>query len=170
VHLIGSTSEKIIKLVECAVLVVKGAVPANPQKIFLAHDFSTTSLKVFQAAKELATKFGSAVHIVKVIESFLEESIKIQNALEQFSSINEILEKGKKLAQVNMQEFVEDMKKAGVNCTGEVLISRKVNYANLLIEEARKFDADLIVMGTHGFSGVTKILLGSTAELIIKRS
>jgi nucleotide-binding universal stress UspA family protein len=42
--------------------------------------------------------------------------------------------------------------------------------ANVIVKEAKRWRADLIVMGTHGRRGVTRLALGSDAEQVVRRS
>jgi nucleotide-binding universal stress UspA family protein len=42
--------------------------------------------------------------------------------------------------------------------------------AEEILEEAREFGADLVVMATHGRSGVARLMLGSVAEAVLRRS
>jgi nucleotide-binding universal stress UspA family protein len=42
--------------------------------------------------------------------------------------------------------------------------------ADLILKEAKKWPADIIVMGTHGRRGVTHMLLGSDAEAVVRSS
>ncbi len=52
----------------------------------------------------------------------------------------------------------------------EVLVLTEAAPAKAIAEFAQEKDADLIVVGTHGKKGVTRALLGSTAESLLRQS
>ena len=59
------------------------------------------------------------------------------------------------------------MRDAGINATGIMLQGPP---AKVILKEADKLEADLIVMGSHGFGGVFKLLLGSVSSAVLKKS
>jgi nucleotide-binding universal stress UspA family protein len=85
--------------------------------------------------------------------------------------------------------YVEDFSK-GLTATGERLLAsaegaaraRRVNVetalletlgrrvADVIVREAKKWRADLIVLGTHGRAGLSRVVLGSDAELVVRES
>ena len=52
----------------------------------------------------------------------------------------------------------------------EVIESAGDKIADLLIREATEHEVDLVVMGTHGFSGFMHVLMGSVAEGVLRQS
>jgi len=61
-------------------------------------------------------------------------------------------------------------KKRGVRAQGVLLESIAVPVADLVVREAKKQRADLIVIGTHGRRGITRALMGSDAEMVVRAS
>ena len=62
------------------------------------------------------------------------------------------------------------MAQRGVAFEGKVLESKGEKIADLLVNEAGENHCQLIIMGTHGFSGVKRLLLGSVAEGVVRQS
>ena len=44
------------------------------------------------------------------------------------------------------------------------------SVADVILAQARKFRADVIVMGTHGHRGITRLLMGSSAEGVVRKA
>jgi len=61
-------------------------------------------------------------------------------------------------------------RKRGVRTQGVLVESIAVPVADLVVREARKQRADLIVIGTHGRRGITRALMGSDAEAVVRES
>jgi nucleotide-binding universal stress UspA family protein len=58
--------------------------------------------------------------------------------------------------------------KQGVKADASLVESRGRPVSDVILDEARKWRADLIVMGTHGRRGVNRLLLGSDAERVLR--
>ena len=58
--------------------------------------------------------------------------------------------------------------KQGVKAAASLVESRGRPVSDVILDEARKWRADLIVMGTHGRRGVNRLLLGSDAERVLR--
>jgi nucleotide-binding universal stress UspA family protein len=58
----------------------------------------------------------------------------------------------------------------GIKPESELLGSAGGRIADVIVERAKRWDADLIVMGTHGRRGVKRMLMGSDAELVIRNA
>ena len=61
-------------------------------------------------------------------------------------------------------------RKAGVKADAATFESFANRSADCIIREAKKWHADLIVMGTHGRRGVNRLVLGSDAEIVVRTS
>lgn len=70
-------------------------------------------------------------------------------------------------AQALFDEVEADTEGTDVGVTRETEVGRPVRS---IVEYAEESDVDQIVMGSHGRSGVTRILLGSVAEKVVRRS
>ena len=58
----------------------------------------------------------------------------------------------------------------GVRTETELFENATARVADVLVARARRWRADLIVMGTHGRRGVNRLVLGSDAELVVRNS
>ncbi|AVY95578.1 MULTISPECIES: universal stress protein [Microvirgula] len=59
---------------------------------------------------------------------------------------------------------------AGIKVETELFECTAPTVADLIVEQARRWPADMIVMGTHGRRGLTRLLMGSDAEMVLRNS
>ncbi len=70
-------------------------------------------------------------------------------------------------AEQNLDRYAQDLKKKGVEV--EALV-REGYPATVIVDEAEAQNADLIVIGTHGLTGLKHMLLGSIAERVVQKA
>lgn len=135
--------------------------PVAIKKILVPTDFSSTSINALDYAAMVAAKAGSEILLLHVFESYSHNTML--NAAVDF---NQIMEKG-------IHEKLQELKAMNQQLTGiEVrtkVVSGKIHteIERIALEE----DVDLIVMGTHGASGVSnsgKMMLGSNTYRIVQ--
>lgn len=132
------------------------------RRILHPTDFSKASGPAFVNALELAKRDGAKVLLVHVLvpttplvgEGFV--SLGTYEAFEAAAHRN---------AQKRLAALVAKAKKARVPVTG--LLLRGVPHEQIL-RAAKLKRADLIVMGTHGRSGLSRLFLGSVAERVVR--
>ncbi|NHN46976.1 universal stress protein [Halostella sp. JP-L12] len=76
-------------------------------------------------------------------------------------------ERARETAEETLAEAEEHAEREGVSVETAVEVG---GPANAIVEYAEEHDVDLIVTGSHGRSGMTRILLGSVAETVVRRS
>ncbi len=132
------------------------------KKILVPIDFSDYSLKALDYAIDFAALTKAELFIVNVIEPIVYPT--------DFT-MGEVVPTFESTIEVN---FSEQLKKIA-----EEKIGDKLNY-HLLTKEGRPFleiisaaketDADLIIIATHGHTGMEHILFGSTAEKVVRKA
>jgi nucleotide-binding universal stress UspA family protein len=133
------------------------------QKILVPVDASLASIRGLQEAIKLALAEKSTLRLIHVVNEFVFDPVYAPSAayeplLESFRITGqEILAKAQALAR-----------QAGVEFQSELIETMGGNVAELILEGARKWPADLIVMGTHGRRGVRRAVLGSDAEMVVR--
>jgi len=134
-------------------------------KILFPTDFSDTSLHALAYARDLAGLFDAQLHSVHVVDEAFQywtamgpESVPVGVAAEDLLS----------LAEAHMQRFADEhlvgLKYAPVT---KVLIGRPFRE---IIAYARDNTIDMIVLATHGRGGLSWMLMGSTAEKVVRKS
>ena len=154
------------------------------KKILYATDLSETAVHAFYYAVSLANMYGAGITILHVLAEFPGEEF-ITNMIDtdtwqeiqkrHYSEARDQLI-GKRRDRAALKEvlevFTEEAKANGEDQnfdTDEVLIKRGTP-AEIIVETAKELSCDLIVMGTHGHSAITDVLIGSTAKRVVRQS
>lgn len=171
--LLGSTAERVIKGAPCPVMTVRCPVqpelsvpfePAKPaphvHQILAPVDFSDCSLDALEYTVQVAKQFAAAVTILHVLES-PPIGLNVSRA--------EITRRKKVLAEfeARLSDMVEVFKSQALVAQCSV---REGAPADVILGAAQEYHADLIIMGTHGRRGVSRLLFGSVAEAVLRRS
>jgi len=133
---------------------------AGPKRLLVATDFSEPAARALDAALALAAKRGAELHLMHALEV----------ALPLFEPYAVVLPadwvgEARRLAQEKLAEAQELVKARGLTGTTHL---GDVPAAHAIAERARALDADLIVVGTHGHTGLKHALLGSVAERTVE--
>ncbi len=133
------------------------------KKIMVPLDGSQIAECVIPHIETIAKKSSAKVELVTVIEP-LEIPTRGQIAISD-DEIKRIDAEGKKQANKYLDLVSERLTKAGVK-NDTVILSGKA--ADRLTRYAVNNDIDLIIMATHGRSGISKLFWGSVAEKILR--
>jgi nucleotide-binding universal stress UspA family protein len=126
------------------------------KRILTAVDFSANSLEAFRVAAEMASVHSASLHLLHVIEAW--PAAPGEAALELVQKANTAVEQ----LVVSLQPGLEN-----VTLTTEVASGRAFDE---IVNRARDWRADLIVLGTKGTTSLEEIFLGGTAEHVIKEA
>jgi nucleotide-binding universal stress UspA family protein len=129
------------------------------KRILVPTDFSRPSLKAVDYAIDLARQHQAEVVFVHVIEPM---SYAVPRYLPEPTAL---LEEQRKEAQDALERLVERVAKGYPRCRSEVHLG--VVYERIA-ELARTLKADLIVIATHGRTGLAHLLIGSVAERVVR--
>lgn len=133
------------------------------EKILVAIDFSRLTDRVMKAALEMAEKFGAKLELVFVVEDMTPYSwLSIPHI-----SMDVLEDEMAQHAVSKLEGLAEDTIEDRFAYTTKVL--RGVP-AEQIVTEAESSGCGLIVMGTHGYRGLEKRLLGSVAEQVLKHA
>ncbi len=135
----------------------------QPKKIVYCTDFSENSIPARLRAVEYAKSFRAELIIVHVLSSrlmgypFFEEAIGADMA--------ELQHKLDERVKIELNEVAKD---CGQECALVRTCVRSGVTATEIVRCADELSADLIVMGTHGWSGLKHLILGSTVENVLR--
>jgi nucleotide-binding universal stress UspA family protein len=134
---------------------------AGFKTIVVPIDFSETSLWALDYALALAVKFGARIHLVHVLE------LPILFDRRDRSLDTPANRDAKKSATSRLDGLVTEKIDELITTNTEVRSGRAYQ---MICAAAQEHKADLIVIGTHGFTGLKHLLLGSTAERVIRHA
>ncbi|GHD59032.1 universal stress protein [Jeongeupia chitinilytica] len=132
------------------------------ERILVPVDDSETSAAALREAVKVACNQRATVKIVHVIDL-----AQFAWSANEFLDVPQLQEALRRAGQRVLDQQAEVLKAAGVEVEIELLEAWGGNLARAIVDEADKWQAQLIVMGTHGYGGLTHMLLGSVAEGVI---
>jgi nucleotide-binding universal stress UspA family protein len=164
--LLGSVAEEVVRSAPCPVLTVRDEEEARHFQdldlIVVPFDFSDDSVRALAVATELAVTYESRVDLVHVIVPSIDLQAEVTLWAPTFD-----------FDRVDMYRRVESRLRAEIEGLDrpEVSITPRVldgHAASCLVRHAEGSKADLIVLASHGLSGIEYALLGSVAAKVIR--
>ena len=136
------------------------------KKIVLTTDLSSESWKALDIAATLAKKCESSLTVLSVVQdpAYFTMS-ELYGAGNAFADVDRIHAEAVRKAKEIVAEHLKD---SGVQA--EVIVASGINVPKVVVEETEKLGADLLVLTTHGRSGLSHMLMGSTAERVVRTS
>jgi nucleotide-binding universal stress UspA family protein len=132
------------------------------KKILVPLDGSELAKKGLEEAEKLAKFFEAEIVLFQVVPF-----MPIYGSPELVTPLI-VDEKQKEAVEKYLANIAEELKKTGLRVTATVRTGQQV--AAEIIDLAKEVGADLIVMCTHGRSGITRWVLGSTAHKVLIRA
>jgi len=129
------------------------------EKILVPVDFSPASMEALDYAVSLAKQFRAAIHLVHVYPPDEASSVPGAGHL--------LLQSAEAIERLN-EELTNIHRKHAPTFLPENCHVRSGKPYQAIVRLAREIDADLIVISTRGHSGVKHLLLGSTAERVVR--
>ena len=135
------------------------------RKLLVPLDGSATSTRALREATGLAKAQGARLRLLNVLdERYFVSTVEGYT----MSNIDELIASLRAEGQKALDEASKVARKQGVKIDASLVESRGRPVSDVILDEARKWRADLIVMGTHGRRGINRMLLGSDAERVLR--
>ena len=131
------------------------------RRILHPTDFSKASGPAFKKALELARQERAELRLVYVIAT---PAVLLEDSFMTAKTWAEMTTAGRREAQRRLRPLLARAKKAHVRASAAVL--EGIAFEEI-VREARRRRADLIVVGTHGRTGVARFFLGSVAARVL---
>ena len=133
------------------------------RRIVCAVDFSEFSDYALTYATEFANVFGAELHLIHVLELPFMPTYAMAGLPELSVPTDQLEEQ----ARQHMDELTKKTQAEHANVTGVV----RIGSAFLeIIRYAQELSADLVVVGTHGRTGLTHMIIGSVAEKVVRKA
>jgi nucleotide-binding universal stress UspA family protein len=133
------------------------------KEIIVPTDFSEHSLRALDYAVEIAERFSSELKVVYVIEPLIQAADVAWSSVD-FDRLNRA---HKDSADRQIRALMDERVPKSVAAEFVILTGKPFVE---IVRLARADNADLIVMATHGRGAISQILMGSTAEKVVRRA
>lgn len=134
------------------------------KKIIVPVDFSLPSQEAVKFAVSLATKSKGEVKLIHIVELPVLYDSTLMPAL---SFEEAYYDDVRKASEKQFEKLKSKWKNDNIKIRSSVEFG---NFTTKLLAEAENWNADVIVMGTHGTSGLREFMIGSNTEKIVRQS
>jgi nucleotide-binding universal stress UspA family protein len=135
------------------------------KRILVPVDGSPTSAKGLKAAIRLARENRARLCLLHVAEEYAAFA-----TLDVGANVVPMIDAIKAGARKTLARIERGARAAGVRVETALVEDFGGRVADAIVRQARRWRADLIVMGTHGRRGVKRVLVGSDAEVVVRYS
>ena len=169
--LLGSTAERVVRHAPCPVLTVPARITRRRtgkpsrlklKKILVPIDFSKVSKNALPWATTLAAEFGADLILLHVVEKFPIDYLLGPELMNR--TITPLMKQG----EAGLKRMAGSLSKSsGLKVS---VVVRNGKPFEEICRTAQKLSADLIALTTHGYTGLKRVWLGSTAERTVRHS
>jgi universal stress protein A len=137
------------------------------QNLLVPIDFSELSKKTIDYATQMAAFTGARIKILHVFQIPDYPAAFYQGLYVEHEQVKIHVETPTREANVQLALVAEQIRAKGLEVQAELRLG---NPYEEIVDEAKEMGADLIVIGSHGYRGLERLLLGSTAERVVQYS
>lgn len=128
------------------------------KRVLATTDFSEYSSEAVDYACTMADKFGAELHLLHVLEKHPSTTPVFGGGL----ALNPPVEESRQQAETALMQVMPDRAAVRATAEGPAFLG--------IIRYAKEHGIDLIVMGTHGRSGIAHVMIGSVAERVVRKA
>lgn len=163
--LLGSAAEEIVRRAPCPVMTVR-EMREEPRvdaldRILVPVDFSDASHQAVTAARELATRYGASLQLLHVVEEAIVPDFYLEGRVVEPLLGGEL--RGR--ARARLTELFEATEGPEVPMEAFAVEGRAWHS---IVDFASETNSDLIVISSHGLTGLARALLGSVTEKVAR--
>jgi universal stress protein A len=126
-------------------------------RILCPIGFDRNSVEALKFAHELADAGKSTLYLLHVVAVPGMEPIMLEP--------NPVLSEG--IAERELEKLVQQHLASSASCQ---IVTRRGDPASVIVTVAEELKVDLIVMATHGHTGIARMILGSVAERVVREA
>jgi nucleotide-binding universal stress UspA family protein len=164
---LGSTTDKVVHATSTPILIVRGAAPARApaiNRIMVPLDGSALARQALPLATELARSARAELLLLQAVAPSIEASPSFPARGQLIPPLGELLAALRHQAASELDALADELLSHIVAVTTHVVNG---HAAEVLVDEAAQRGVDLIVMATHGYSGLRRWALGSVADKVL---
>lgn len=165
---LGSVAEEVLRIAKCPILTIRSREDAPPpdlkiSSILVPVDFSDHARSALAHASEIARLFEARLDLLHVVEETLHPAF-------YGLTVQSVYDVDPDIEQKAVKHMKEMLNRIGQPAAGADFEARPGSAAREIVDYAAERDAGVIVMGTHGLTGLDHFLMGSTTERVLRRS
>jgi nucleotide-binding universal stress UspA family protein len=164
---LGSVAEEVVRLASCPVLTIRERETPAPvevmKHILVPVDFSGPGQQALVYAKQIAAFYNARLQLLHVVEEFIPPTFYMASGSSIFAFKPEL----KARAEQEMKKLLKEAKGPEVAADFHVI---EGHAAIEIVNFAESRQTDLIVIATHGRTGIAHTLLGSITEKVVRRA
>lgn len=157
---LGSTGERVLRKSPIPVLLAKRELVPGPKTVLVPIDFSACSKQAAAEGVALARGFSGRViflHVLDIASYVYPAAYGVTPIIVPPITADDL--------EPDWQHFLAGLPLDGITWEKQ---TREGRATPAIVEAAKEYNADLLVMGTHGRTGVAHVLLGSVAEAVVR--
>jgi universal stress protein A len=136
-------------------------------RILVPIDFSEHSKRTVAYATKTAIRNNSTVYLLHVFQVPDYVATPYARRRQNCAEVQSQVDAAELEARDNLELFAQELSKKGVNVQPYL----RVGYPfDEIVQMANHFDVDLIIIGSHGRGGISRLLVGSTAERVVEHA
>ncbi len=163
--ILGSVAEELVRLSTCPVLTISREAAhhlgEHMKSIVCPVDFSEESARTLVASKFLAAENDATLEVLHVVEESMHPAFYNTGVF----SVYDVRPDLDTRAVEEMEKLFEESAGPAVAATFAL---RQGRASREIVDYARDQRSDLIVMSTHGLTGISHVLIGSVAESVVR--
>lgn len=169
---LGSVADGFIRQATLPVLIVRPEDDAERLEDF-SHSFRTIlvpldgselSETALEHAVDFGELFGATYHLTRVVSYPVDLASPYLPHTTQMNQ--EVVEEAKRGAEAYLKARAAELRKKGLDVTTSVVTDPQPGHA--IIQEMAEVGADLVAMSTHGRRGLSRVMLGSTSDKVLR--
>jgi universal stress protein A len=133
------------------------------KRILVPIDFSPDSLNALAYAHDFAKIVGAELVLLHVVEPFYLFAPSEMYAITP--DVSDVIDEHWRFAETELRRLVADLKKHGQRSR---IVVKRGTPSQVIVDTAKRTSANLIIMGTHGHTGLAHMLIGSVAERVVR--
>jgi universal stress protein A len=137
------------------------------KRILVPIDFSENSKKTVSYAMKFASRYNATVQFLHVFEIPAYAVTPYERRQQTCDQIKSQVDAAEQEARENLTAFENQLLNQGVKVEAYLRVGYPFDEIVLM---ANHFDVDLIIIGSHGRTGITRLLVGSTAERVVEHA
>lgn len=161
---LGSVAGEVVRSAPCAVLTVQegAAMPSEVKRVLAPVDLSEYSRSLLRVARDLTASFNASLDVLHVVEP-LPFPVPLVGAV----TIHDLIPDPVAQSEKHLKQLVDSSEGLPVSISTHVA---EGHAAMTIVDTAEEEGADLIVIASHGRTGIERIMLGSVTARVVRRA